>query len=39
MTNSSDISERYEKALKKTEQLAAIVVILSVIAFVLLFVL
>ena len=32
MTNISDTSDRYEKALKRTEQLTTVIVILSVIA-------
>jgi len=37
MTNTSDISDRYERALKKTEQLATVMAILSVITLFLLF--
>jgi hypothetical protein len=36
MANTSDIAERYERALKKTEQLASVIAALSVVELILL---
>ena len=38
MATSSDVKDRYEKAMKRTEQLTSIIVILSAIALFLLFI-
>ncbi len=32
MTNASDIANRYERALKRTEQLASVIAVLSIVA-------